>query len=123
MGQPVDTVTSHPMMRSMVDDTPTVVVDCGAPEAYMDVDGVSMAISQPAEGFTPGEQPDVWIDPRPEASAVPMSTRASLMQETDIERLQADMGFSQHQILEALKRCSTVEGVIEWILSEDREWN
>lgn len=51
------------------------------------------------------------------------SKQVSEEQRAAMARLQLEMGFSEVQVAEAFKRCSTTEGAIDWILSAEREWN
>jgi len=44
-------------------------------------------------------------------------------QKAAMKQLSDELGFSDEQIQEAFKRCSTAEGAIDWILSPEREWN
>lgn len=62
------------------------------------------------------------LSPSPGASAPCAEPPPSLLRH-DLERLQHEMGFSRHQIEEALRRCSTLESIVDWIVSEEREWN
>lgn len=97
-------------------------------------------------------QSDHWIDPRPkldsagaaiiqglsnvsdffknaiagagEPEQLPASEVIRKRQrEADCRRLQNEMGFSELQVVEAFKRCSSCEAAIDWILSPEREWN
>jgi hypothetical protein len=45
------------------------------------------------------------------------------VQESMLQQLQDEMGFSRYQVTEAFKRCSTAEAAIDWILDPAREWD
>jgi len=53
----------------------------------------------------------------------PLGGEVSPDMERQIRSLEEGMGFSRLQTSEALKRCSTVEAAVDWILSPDRNWN
>jgi len=53
----------------------------------------------------------------------PTKVKVSEEQKAAMKQLSDELGFSNEQIQEAFKRCSTAEGAIDWILSPEREWN
>jgi hypothetical protein len=133
----------------LVDERPTCVVDCGAPEEQppMTTPGVAsdrwnepprgaggkpfllpFAFPLGPSGGTGGNifpQQPLGVTELAGASAsdgVAAATSKEPEQEEMYQRLQDEMGFSRYQVTEAFKRCSTAEAAIDWILSPEREW-
>lgn len=79
-----------------------------------------------------GSEADVWIDPRPGPPELEVNAQQPAQQpaqvgfqgeaserEATMRRLQQELGFSEQQVIEAFKRCSTAEAAVDWILSSD----
>eukprot|EP00927_Polykrikos_kofoidii_P000229 TRINITY_DN10095_c0_g1_i2.p1 TRINITY_DN10095_c0_g1~~TRINITY_DN10095_c0_g1_i2.p1 ORF type:complete len:187 (-),score=55.31 TRINITY_DN10095_c0_g1_i2:48-608(-) len=81
------------------------------------------ALPFPTTGdFVPGTTPGVGgSSSSAEHSGV--SRQEAADRESDILRIQEELGFGRYQALEAFKRCSTVESAVDWILDPAREWN
>lgn len=56
-------------------------------------------------------------------AAVPTTSGDTVRQEREaMMQTVMEFGFSEYQATEAFKRCSTVEGAVEWITDPGREW-
>lgn len=133
-----------------VDFGPVVRVDCGAPSGEAGLtplahscapepgdwmtpkefetmpligSGDGLLLPQPGDPFAPAERLDQVDWPAWPGPPKPETPDENGEREAAMRRLQDDMGFSYRQVQEAFKRCSTVEAMVDWILSPERDWN
>eukprot|EP00971_Amphidinium_carterae_P019418 382204-Amphidinium_carterae.2 len=120
-----DTWTGSTSQATNREHSPIATLDCGGGDARREAFLMPAAAHQGSQRMVEGsgDQAGRFVG----QATSPQGAQSSVAHASDhldaILQLQAEMGFSKFQVEEAFKRCSTVEGAVEWILSPEREWN